>query len=141
MWLHHTHPQATAGQLTQLRIVLVSNGSLGYLAITKLQLQKYILRNSPALEKRFVEACELADPIFSEHPYYRAVFMWYVSTFDLVGQLLIDGFRDPVKVLCDVFGQYPQKTFLQMYLLVGCHTESLIGAMIVRLYPEISRFS
>lgn len=85
-WLHIFHSSATAGQLSKLRSLFVSNGSLGYLATEKLQLHKFILRNSSALDGRLSDAARQAKAHFDNEPYFRAVWLW-----------------DPVKVLCDVF--------------------------------------
>lgn len=76
MHLQKLQPHADAGQLTNLRSILVCNGSLGYLAVTKLQLHQRILHHSVSLAALFEQAAVEAGLTFQDTLYHRAVWFW-----------------------------------------------------------------
>jgi hypothetical protein len=80
--LYGRDPDLVPGQLTAIKSALVSNGSLGYLAMAKLQLHKYLLYDSAALDSHIKQAVvELAN--FKEDQFWTSVYLWYVGAQSL----------------------------------------------------------
>lgn len=72
---YRAKPDITPQYLSNFKQTLVSNGSLAYLAITKLSLQKCVLHGSNSLTAAHARA-EHEVLAFSDRPYYESVFLW-----------------------------------------------------------------
>ncbi|KAA1110895.1 Dicer-like protein 1 [Puccinia graminis f. sp. tritici] len=93
MWIvQHAYKRfdnATAEELTLARAKLVSNGSLGFLAIKKLGLHKVIMHRSESFEQACVEAIKAIEPFTSIEEFFSNLENLFVVF-------------DPPKILNDV---------------------------------------
>jgi endoribonuclease Dicer len=78
-------PDVSPRQLSLLKQTVVCNGSLGYIALTKLEVQKYLLHGSVNLEQAVHRAVREVATSFQVGRFAEAVWLW-----------------EPAKVLGDV---------------------------------------